>query len=157
MPNYDIRLKHVESLLVASIREIVPLSVDLGRSYPTLVEYLHQHNVRQMLPTMRLLYSRYKWFDNKMGIDIETAIPLPHEIPANEQISVHTLAAGLVACTLHRGSDITLGQAHTALHSWIEENRYKLVGPPCQVHLQRTEHLQQGEYVTEVHFPVRRQ
>ena len=156
MPNYDIRLKSVDPLLVASLREIVPLGADLGRSYPLITEYLEKQHVQPLSPSMRLFYSRYKWFDNEMGIDIETAIPLATEIAANEQISVRTLPGVHVAYTIHTGSDIGLGQAHVALHTWLEENRYKLVGPPRQIHLQRAEDTSQSEFVTEVQFPVER-
>ncbi len=154
MPNYDIRVKPITPLLVASIREIVPLGADLGRSYPLLADYLKQCQVQQVLPAMRLLYSHYKWYGNEMGIDIETAIPLLIEIPPTEQVRVHTLDGGQVAYTLHTGSDIALGQAHTALHRWIEENRYTIVGPPRQIHLQRSSDMVQSACVTEVQFPV---
>ena len=156
MPNYDVRLKSVDPLLVATIREIVPLGADLGRSYQKIVTYLDQHHIQHALPAMRLLYSHYKWYDNEMGIDIETAIPLSTELAPNEQVSTHTLPGSLVAYTIHTGSDIALGQAHTTLHQWIQDNMYRVIGPPRQIHLQRTEHMAQNEYVTEVQFPIER-
>ena len=154
MPNYDVRLKHVDPLLVASIREIVPMGNDLGRSYQKIVAYLDQQHIHYVQPDMRLLYSHYQWYNGEMGIDIETAIPLSTEVPANEQISTRTLADGLMAYTIHTGSDIALGQAHTALHNWIQDNMYRIIGPPRQLHLQRAEHMAQSEYITEVQFPV---
>ncbi len=157
MPNYDIRLKSVDPLLIASLREIIPIGADLGRSYSKIVTYLDQQHIQHSLPTMRLFYSHYKWYDNEMGIDVETAIPLSIEIPTNEQVCTRTLLGGLVAYTIHTGSDIALGQAHTALHQWIEENRYRIIGPPRQIHLQRAEHTAQNEYVTEVQFPIEKQ
>ncbi len=155
MPTYDIRLKSVDPLLVASIREIIPLGADLARSYPKLADYLQQHSIRPSLSTIRLLYSQYQWYDNEMGIDIETAIPLSIEIPATEHINIRTLNGSLMAYTLHSGSDIALGQAHSALHHWIHENRYKLVGPPRQIHLQRANNITQSAHITEIQFPVR--
>ncbi len=157
MPNYDIRLKSVDPLLVASIREIIPMGADLERSYSKIVAYLDQQHIQHSLPAMRLFYSHYKWYDNEMGIDIETAIPLSTEIPTNEQVGTRTLPGGLVAYTIHTGSDIALGQAHAALHRWIEENRYRVIDPPRQLHLQRTEHIASNEYVTEVQFPIEKQ
>ncbi len=157
MPNYEVRLKSVEPLRVASIREIVPMGTDLGRSFQKIAAYLDQQHIQHMQPDMRLFYSHYKWYDGEMGIDIETAIPLSTEIPANEQISTRTLAGGLMAYTIHTGSDIALGQAHMALHNWIQDNMYRVIGPPRQFHLQRAEHLAQSEYVTEVQFPIEKQ
>ena len=154
MPNYDVRVKSIDPLLVASIREIIPMGADLGRSYQKIVTYLDQHHIQHTLPAMRLLYSHYKWYDNEMGIDIETAIPLSTEIPANEQISTRTLPGNLVAYTVHTGNDLALGQAHTTLHQWIQDNMYKIIGPPRHIHLQRAEYM--AEYVTEVQFPIER-
>ena len=154
MPDYDIRLKSINPLLIASIREIIPLGADLGRSYQKIVDYLERQNIQYSLPAVRLLYSHYQWYNDEMGIDIETAIPLSTEIAANEQIIIRTLSGGLVAYTVHTGSDIALGQAHSALHHWLEENKYRVVGPPRQLQLLRTEHMAQNEYVTEVQFPV---
>ena len=62
-----------------------------------------------------------------------------------------------MAYTIHTGSDIALGQAHSALHHWIDDNKYRVIGPPRQLHLQRTESMAQNEYVTEVQFPVEKQ
>ena len=156
MPNYDVRLKSVDPLLVASIREIIPMGADFGRSYQKIVAYLDQQHIQHALPAMRLLYSHYKWYDNELGIDIETAIPLSTELAPNEQVSTRTLPGGLVAYTVHTRSDIALGQAHTALHHWIQDNMYNLVGPPRQLLLQRAENKAQSEHVTEVQFPIER-
>ena len=157
MPIYDVRLKQVDRLLVASVREIVPLGTDLGRSYQKIVDYLNQQHIHYSHPAMRLLYSHYQWYENEMGIDVETAIPLSTVLPANEQISSRTLPGGLMAYTLHTGADVALGQAHAALHLWLQENQYRIIGPPRQLQLQRAEHMDLSEYVTEVQFPVEKQ
>ncbi len=156
MPKYDILLKQVNPLSVASIREIIPLGVELGRSHEKILAYLEQHHIPYLSPRILLLHSRYTWYDDSMGIDVEAAIPLAATSIENEQVNIRTLPGGVMACTIHMGSNMMLGQVHAALHSWLEENEYQIVGVPRQLYLQQAT----GDslsYVTEVQFPVPKQ
>jgi DNA-binding transcriptional MerR regulator len=86
----------------------------------------------------------------------ETAIPLPTPLPGNEQIAIRTLSGGLMACTIHTGTDLFLGQAYAALYRWMKDNGYQVIGPARQVRLRHGEHMDPTQYVTEVQFPVAR-
>ncbi|MEO6889110.1 MAG: GyrI-like domain-containing protein [Ktedonobacteraceae bacterium] len=154
MPAYEVLLKQVEPLLVASVRTIIPMGNDLEQPYGTIMAYLEQQRIQQAHPAMRLLYSRYEWHDTGLAIDVETAVPLSTELPGNEQISTRTLPGGLMACTVYIGADLVIGQAYAALHRWVKDNGYQIIGPPRQVHLQRAELLDPDQYVTEVQFPI---
>ncbi|MDQ2904186.1 MAG: GyrI-like domain-containing protein [Chloroflexota bacterium] len=118
MPAYEVLLKEVEPLLVASVRTIIPMGNDLEQPYSTIMAYLEQQRIQQAHPAMRLLYSRYEWHDTGLAIDVETAVPLSTELPGNEQISTRTLPGGLMACTVYIGADLVIGQAYAALHRW---------------------------------------
>ncbi len=157
MPVYDVLLKQVDALLVASVRELIPIGDDLGRQYEKIAAYLDQQHMQHSQPAMRVLHSRYEWHDDSMAIDVETAVPLPTVLPGNEQISTRTLPGGLMACTVHTGNDLSLGQAYAALYGWMKENRYQVIGAPRQVHLQRVEHMDPNHYVTEVQLPAEKQ
>jgi DNA-binding transcriptional MerR regulator len=155
MPAYEVLLKQVEPLLVASIRERIPIISERGHLYERLSTYLDEHGVHGSQPDLLLLHSRHELQDEGMSIDVEVAMPLPTALPGNEQVSIRTLPGGLMACTVHTGDDLSLGRAYLALHRWMEDNGYSFAGPPRQVHLQRAEHMDPGHYVTEVQFPVR--
>ncbi len=157
MPAYEVLLKQVDPLLVASIRSIIPMGDDLGQHYGTIVAYLDRQHVPHSHPAMLLLHSRYEWYDDRMAIDVETAIPLSTALPGNEQISTRTLPGGLLASTVHIGDDLSIGQAYAALYRWVKENAYQVIDPPRLVRLQRTEHMDPGQYVTEVQLPVKLQ
>ena len=157
MPTYDVLLKRVDPLLVASVRELIPLGDNLGRSYGKIVAYLDQQGLQLAHPALRVLHSRYEQYDDGLYIDVETAVPLPTALPGNEQISIRTVPGGWMACTVHTGSDLSIGQAHAALYRWMKDNGYQVIGPPRQVHLQRAEHMDPSHYVTEVQFPVKKQ
>ncbi len=157
MPAYEVLLKQVDALLVASVREIVPLHGGLERSYGKIAAYLDQQGVQPGSPALLLLYSRSEQRDDGLYIDVEAAIPLPTTLPGNEQITIRTLPGGLVASTIHTGYDLALGQAHVALYRWMKDNGYQVSGPPRQVRLRHEEHMDPTQYVTEVQFPVAKQ
>ncbi|HEY6286991.1 MAG TPA: GyrI-like domain-containing protein [Ktedonobacteraceae bacterium] len=157
MPAYEVLLKQVDPLLVASVRSIIPMGDDLGQHYATIVAYLDQHHVQNSHPAMLLLHSRYEWYDDRMAIDVETAVPLSTVLPGNEQISTRTLPGGLIASTIHIGDDLSIGQAYAALYRWVKDNGYQIIDPPRLVRLQRSERMNPGQYVTEVQLPVKRQ
>jgi DNA-binding transcriptional MerR regulator len=157
MPVYEVLLKQVDPLLVASVRESIPIGDDLGRQHGKIAAYLDQQRVQQALPAMLLLHSRYELHDDRWEIDVEAAIPLPTALEGNEEITVQTLPGGLVAYTIHTGADLFLGQAFAALYRWMNDSGYQIIGPPRLVYLQHGEHMDPTQYVSEVQFPVDKQ
>ena len=157
MPTYEVLLKQFDALLVASIRENIPLPINLKRLYAKINTYLEQQHVQRTQPSMLLLHSRSEQRDDGLYIDAEAAIPLLSELPGNEQISIRSLAGGLMASTIHTGDDLSIGQAHAALYRWMKDNGYRVIALPRQVHLYRSEHMHPDQFVTEVQFPVEKQ
>ena len=161
MPTYEVLLKQVDALLIASFRGIVPLNGGLGqsysKSYSKIAAYLDQQHVQQTEPTLFLLHSRSEQREDGLYIDMETAIPLSAPLPGNEQIAIRTLAGGLMACTIHTGYDLALGQAYAALYHWVKDNEYQIIGPARQVRLRHDEHMDPIQYVTEVQYPIAKQ
>lgn len=154
MPRYDVLLKEINPLLVASFRAVVPLESGFEQSYQKIADYLDQHQTQPGTPALVQLYSRSEQRDNGLYIDMETAIPLSSTLPGNKQINVHTLPGGLVASTVHTGNDLSLGLAFAALHGWIRANGYQIIAAPRKIHLQRTEQMDPCHYITEVQFPI---
>src|SRR5712692_4303624 len=74
MPAYEVLLKQVDALLVASVREMVPLHGGPERSYGKIAAYLDQQGVQPGSPALFLLYSRSEQRDNGLSIDVEAAI-----------------------------------------------------------------------------------
>src|SRR6266699_2050695 len=77
MPAYEVLLKQVDALLVASIRDRIPNIAERGHLYETLSKYLDQQGVQSSQPDMLLLHSRHELHDQEMSIDVEVAMPLP--------------------------------------------------------------------------------
>ena len=157
MPIYEVLLKQVDALRIASVREIIPLPNDLKRLYAKIAAYLDQQQVHHIQPPMLLLHSRSEQRDDGLYIDAEAAIPVPTNLLENEQIKIRTLSSGLMASTIHTGNDLSMGQAYAALHRWMKDNNYRIISPPRQIRLHRGEQMKPDQYITEVQFPVEKQ
>jgi len=159
MSRYDVLVKHVDPVRVASVRARIPIISERGPLYATLSAYLNRHDVRPSRPDLLLLHSRHEARDDEMSIDVEVAMPVPPSlfVPDTGQVGIRTLPGGLMASTVLTGGDLFLGQAYMALHRWVEDNGYRVVGPVRQVHLQRARSESPGHNVTDVQFPVEKQ
>lgn len=160
MPVYDVRLKQVDPLLVATIRKLFSPEDDLKQPCETISAYLDQHGIEHAQypqSDMQLWYSRYELHDEGIYADIEIAVPLSTSLSGNEQITVRTLPGSLMACIVHTGHPLSLGPAWMTLRNWIQDNGYRYAGPPRYLHLQPAEHLEPGQYITEVQIPVEKQ
>ncbi len=157
MPAYDVLLKQVDALLVASIRESISLEDNPQRLYEILSTYLQQQGGQQSQLGIVLWHSRYELYDNGIYADVEVAIPLDGPLPSNEQVNIRTLPGGLMACTVHTGTGLAIGQAYAALHRWCESNGYRLTAPPRLIDLQRAENMEPGQHVVEIQFAVGKQ
>lgn len=58
-----------------------------------------------------------------------------------------------MACTLHNGPFVTIGEAYNALGEWITDNSYRITGLCREVYLRQSKN---GETVIEIQFPVER-
>src|SRR5260370_17733663 len=97
MPVYEVLLKHVDPLLVASVRTIIPMGEDLGRPSTTIAAYLDQQGIQHPHPAILLLHSRYQWHDDVMAIDveIETEVPLLTALSTNADPSSRFVRNGI--------------------------------------------------------------
>ena len=61
-----------------------------------------------------------------------------------------------MACAVHHGPFVTIGDAYKALISWTEANGYRINGPCREVYLRCAEKGSQTDpnTVTEIQFPV---
>jgi DNA-binding transcriptional MerR regulator len=167
MPTYDIVLKKIDPQTVVAIRDIIPTYGDQGPLWKELSVYLAQHGARAAGPSLAIYYDpEYRERD----VDVETATPVGTPLPGTERVTVRELPGmETMACVIHQGDYETLGQAYNALLTWIEANRYRIVGPNREVYLRCPDNDYEdpaaygyddyvaddlAECVTEVQFPV---
>jgi effector-binding domain-containing protein len=157
MPVYDVVIKRVEALNVASLRNIIPTYADVSKLYQELFAYLGKKRAKFSGPPMVILHDRE--FREK-DADVEAAIPVAGNVQGSDKIKVQELPAEeQMACTVHRGPYENIGQAYEALMSWVEANGYQINGPDREIFLKGPGQFIKGNpsnYITEVQFPVKK-
>jgi DNA-binding transcriptional MerR regulator len=160
LPTYDVVLKQVEPLLVAIVRAILPDHSASGSLFGEVYEAIGPHVAEALGPhpgeggqTLVL------WYDTEFkesDVDGAAAFILRRPVPDNGRMRCQELPAATMAATVHHGSYLTIGDAHTAVHRWIEANDYQIVGPDREIYLYNAMpiRLDDPTYVTEIQYPV---
>ncbi len=153
--NYDIVLKEIEPLQVASIRDFIPEYSQQGHLWKELGQYLEKYNVK-VLPGCMVIYHDGEHTDGK--IDAEIIEPISGGFPESDRIKCRVLEGVKEMATLvHKGSYQTLHMAYAAISKWIEDNSYEIVQPPREIYLKGEWATgDPNEFITEVQFPVRK-
>jgi DNA-binding transcriptional MerR regulator/predicted transcriptional regulator YdeE len=160
LSTYDVMLKHVEPLLIASVRAILPAHSASGSLFPEVYEAIVPHVAQALGPhpgqggqTMVL------WYDTEhkeQDVDGAAAFILRCRVPDKGRMRVEEPPACTMAAAVHHGSYNTIGAAHEAILRWIEANRYRIVGPDREIYLYNAMpiRLDDPTYVTEIQYPV---
>ena len=159
-PAFDVVIKQIKPRQVAGLRRtiqtanhILGIFIELGTMLPKTSLLAD--------PTMPAAAIYYDREYSEQGIDVEAAVPINSKQISSEQLNVHLLpGTEQMACLIHNGDLKSLGQAHLALTTWAETNRYRITGPAREVYLQglnpQTGKSDPKDLITEVQFPVER-
>jgi effector-binding domain-containing protein len=153
MSKYDVVIKNVEAIKVASVRDVVPTPPEQGGLWGELEGYLAMHRVRPSGACFTLYHDEdYKERD----VDLEVCEPIEGNVTESKRIKVQTLPAAAVACAIHNGPFVTINEAYNAIGKWLDANSYRIVGPCREVYLNPAKNGSQTDpnTVTEIQFPV---
>ena len=154
MPNYDVVLKTVESIQVASVRDVIGKYDEIGQLLDQLFGALAQNRARPLGPPMAIYYDEgFKEAD----VDVETAVPVSNAQieDGNGRVRIRQLPAIQVASVLHQGAYTSLSSAYQAIMQWISDNNYQIIGPDREIYLRGPgPNANPAEFVTEIQFPI---
>jgi effector-binding domain-containing protein len=153
MPVYDVVIKNIEPITIASTRGIIPSYPEQGGLWNTLETYLAAHKIQPAGACFTLYHT------DEPEIDAEVCEPVASVIHANDTIQSYILpGVEAVASTIHHGPFVTIGDAYNALIKWIEENSYQICGPSREIYLRPAQNGSQTDpnTLTEIQFPVRK-
>ena len=155
MSNYDVVIKKVPPLRVASIRGVIPTYSQQGTLWNELYAYLGQHRLSPNGPCLTIYHDEgYKERD----VDAEVCQPIGVGQSSEGRVKVYDLpGVETMACVIHHGPFTALTEAYTALTQWVEANGYRMVGPDREVYLQppaQSGSQTDSNTVTEIQFPV---
>jgi effector-binding domain-containing protein len=162
LSSYDVILKQVEPVLVASVRAILPKHSAVGALFAEVYEALGTHVAEALGPHPgEAGQTLVLWYDTEFKeheVDGAAAFMLRCPAPDSGRMHVHELPAATMAATVHHGAYNTIGEAHEAVLKWIEANSYRIAGPDREINLYNRApiHLDDPTYVTEVQYPIER-
>ncbi len=157
MSKYDVVIKKIDPVKVASVRGVVPTPPDQRTLWDELMDYLHQQNARVIGPPQAVYHDgEFKERD----WDIEVCMPINEDLAPNGNVKVHDLPGfEKMACVVHTGPFATIGEAYDAIAKWIDQNGYQIVGPGRELNLRVPEPLgnqNDPNTVNEIQFPVKK-
>jgi DNA-binding transcriptional MerR regulator len=154
MPNYDVVVKTVPAMLVASRRVTIPTNDQvpqyLGPAYTEAYDYVRRQGAKDTGPCFALWHSPADVYENE---DAEAVVPIDRPLKGNDRVSVYQLPAAQVAAVVHQGNFDDFTQGHAALLEWIDDNGYKIVGPYREIYIKHIKG-QLADSTTEIQFPV---
>jgi DNA-binding transcriptional MerR regulator len=154
MPNYEVVIKTVEPMLVASRRLTIPTNDQvpqlLGVAFDEVGRYLHHQKADMNGPCLALWHSSPDTYTNE---DVEALFPIAEPVPESDRITVYELAGEEVAAVIHQGDFEQFTNGHAALKRWLEANGFRLNGPYREIY----HDLQDRSQATvEVQFPIQK-
>ena len=155
MPDYQILIKKVEPIKIASVRGTVPTYRDIMMLGEKLLPLYKNHASRIAGPFLAIYHDmEYREKD----VDMEVAIPVNGDLKVEKPVTVRELPGeDTVASTVHHGPYDNIGQAYQALMTWCEVNGYELSGPDREVYLACPPAVKDpADYVTELQQPVKK-
>lgn len=152
---YDVVVKTIESVLVASLRDIISTYSNQGHLWEELNNHIEKYNVKILPPCMVTYHdSSYK----EDSVDAEVIEPISEKIPSTDRINVKYLEkVEQMACVVHKGPFENIHMAYNAILKWIEENKYKISGPQRELYL-KGEWITNdpNEYLSEIQIPIKK-
>ena len=149
MPDYEVVIKTVDPVLVASSQEAIPdyetIGPVMGRLYNGVAAHIVKHKGQFAGPGITV------WHEN---LKAEATLPIKKAIPEDDDVKVHELPGDQMACLVHHGGFESFPGAYQAGVQWIEANGYEITGPNREVYLQFRPDGDPKDYVTEIQFPV---
>jgi effector-binding domain-containing protein len=154
MPNYDVVLKTVPAMMVASCRVRIPTNDQvpayLAPAYAKVYEYLRTESVKDNGLCLTLWHSPADVYENE---DAEAIVAVDRSLPGTDQVKVYELPSTQVASVVHQGNFEDFTQGHAALLEWIDANGYKISGPFREIYIKHDK-SKLADTTTEIQIPV---
>lgn len=155
MSDYQVVIKKLEPMKIASVRGVVPTYHDIIQLTEQLYPLYKDHAANISGPFLSI-YHDMEYMEK--DVDIEAALPVNAVFPVSDPVKIHDLpGTETAATTIHKGPYDTVGKGYQALMQWCEENGYEMDGPDREVYLTSPADTQDpSEWVTELQQPVKK-
>ena len=154
MPEYDVVLKMVPAMLIASRTVTIPTNdqvpVYLDAAMFDAYNYAKTNGVKAVGDCFAIWHQPAEIHANEVA---EAAVPIDHTLPSSDQVKVYELPRTQVASVIHHGAFENFVQEHTTLLRWIEANGYEIVGPYREIYIKH-DRDNMADSATEIQYPV---
>ncbi|MEP7285875.1 MAG: MerR family transcriptional regulator [Chloroflexota bacterium] len=156
MPEYDVVLKIVPAMLIASRTVTIPTNdqvpVYLDAALWEAYNYAKDYGAKNIGHWFALWHQAAEIHADEIA---EAAIPIDRSLPNTEQMKVYELPQTQVASIIHHGAFENFFQEHTTLLKWIEANGYEIVGPYREIYINHDRN-NMVDSATEIQYPVKK-
>lgn len=153
---YDVSLKTMPEMYVASVRQIIPSYNQEGMLWKILMEETAHLQLQDGNPcyALAIFYDgEYKDAD----VDVEVRKSVSGTYTDTEHVKFKTVPPMEIASATYKGSYEQINQVNEAVAKWIQDNGYEFAGLSFNIyHVSPYETQNQDEFVTEVCYPVKK-
>jgi DNA-binding transcriptional MerR regulator len=154
IPPYDVVVRRVEPLLIASVRGFLPSYWDATPLWMELAEKMSMAGITAAGPYFSIYHAV------EPQIDTEACVPVTSAAREQSILQVYELSAiEQMACTIHHGPFTGLINGFTALFKWVDVNGYQMAGPDREIYLRhpsKTDFANDTQAITELQIPISR-
>jgi DNA-binding transcriptional MerR regulator/effector-binding domain-containing protein len=154
MADYDVVLKTIPPILIASRRVTIPTNdqvpVYLDKAYGEVYRYVKARGARDTGPCFALWHQSAEVLANEIA---EAAVPIDRPLPGTKRVEVYELPQARVASAVHHGAFQNFTRLHAALLEWMDANGYNIVGPYREIYIQHDPH-NMAESAVEIQYPI---
>ena len=153
--DYNIVIKKLPHVIVASHRRTIPNYGALFKCYPEMGEEMSKLNCEISLPEYCFnIYHDVAYQEENIDIEMCEAVVEAKEDTDNIKFK-EILEVEMAACLLHKGSYETIPSAYQKLVEWIEENNYVISDNPRESYIDGIWNKEDiDDWLTEVQIPI---
>ena len=154
---YDIVLKELPEVIVASMRTTISSYEDLFKIIPLMGAEMEKIGCICAVPEYCFnIYHDGEYRERDIDVEVcEAVVEMKEE---SEMIKFKKIdRVEKAACVLHKGSYSNFPKAYSAVIKWIDENDYEIIDYPRESYIDGIWNKDsEEEWLTEIQFPVRK-
>jgi effector-binding domain-containing protein len=148
----DIKIIEIEEQPMLSIRETTSMQSipeEMGKIFSETLAFMQAKVIAPVGPPFAI------WHDMKDGmVDMECGFPVASLAEVEGRIRSSKLPGGKVATAIHIGPYDKLGEAYSAIESWIKDKEYQTAGKTWESYLTEPD-VEPSKIRTKIFWPLK--
>ena len=155
--NYNVMIKELPEVIVASMRKVIPGYSALFSIVPPMGEEMERLGCICAEPEYCFnIYHDGEYREENIDVEVCEAVVEAKE--DSDMLKFKTIAmVPEAACVLHKGPYETLGKGYAAILEWMEHNGYEPADYPRESYIDGIWNKEsEKDWLTEIQFPVKK-